>query len=74
MQQHLGKEVYVAGYGRRGFVVSHSRVDGDTDLLIDFGDGYCGHCGNRHANHPQKTYTHAWVKLPDLKFLTEDDE
>jgi len=73
MQEHLGKEVYVAGRGKRGFVVSHAYIADDDDLLVDFGVGFGGHCGGG-AVHPQKNRTNLWVNLEDITFLTEDDE
>jgi hypothetical protein len=73
MQEHLGKEVYVPLIGRRGFVVSYSTVDGDTDLLVDLGSNYEGIRGNMFAMHPQKNPTNDWFKFSKLDFLTEDD-
>jgi len=73
MQEHLGKEVYVPSLGMRGFVVSYCNQQGDDSLLVDFGVGYSGHIGSTFAINPQKTNTHAWVKLYNLEFLTEDD-
>jgi hypothetical protein len=73
MQEHLGKEVYVPLIGRRGFVVSYSTVDGDTDLLVDLGPYYEGVRGNIFAVHPQKNPTNHWFKFSKLDFLTEDD-
>jgi len=74
MQEYLGREVYVACKDMRGFVVSYSLEEGDTDLLVDLGADYNGHRGTSYAVHPQKTSTNCWFEFSELDFLTEDDE